>query len=92
MDVEGRFSPYQQLGQAQVCEPDRQFITKIVMAMGCSGVGGQEVGVKCGCMQGCCEGVRLDVRSCRPSQVAVCMKTNRVGAAKPILGFATARA
>jgi len=30
-----------------VCEPDRQFIAKIEMAMRWSGVGGEEVGVKC---------------------------------------------
>jgi len=39
------------------------FIAKIEMAMRCIGVGGEEVGVKCGCMQGCCEGARLGVRS-----------------------------
>ena len=45
--------------------PDRQFIAKIEMAMRCKGVGGREVGVKCGCMQGCCEGARPGMRSWR---------------------------
>ena len=48
-----------------MCEPDRQFIAKLEMAMGCRGVGGEEVGVKCGCMQGCSEGERPGVRSCQ---------------------------
>jgi len=39
------------------------FIAKLDMAMKCNGVGGEEVGVKCGCMQGCCEGARPGVRS-----------------------------
>ena len=43
--------------------PERQFIAKIEMAMGCRGIGGEEVRVKCGCMQRCCEGVRPGVRS-----------------------------
>jgi len=65
-----------------VCALDRQFIAKIEMAMRWSGVGGEEVGVKCGCMQGCCEGARLGVRSCLCMvQVALSTKTNRVGAA-----------
>ena len=29
---------------------DTLFIAKTEMAMGCRGVGGEEVGVKCGCM------------------------------------------
>jgi len=46
------------------------------------GVCGEEVGVKCGCMQGCCEDARSGVRSWRRMvQVAVSTKTNRVGAA-----------
>ena len=62
--------------------PDRQFIAKIEMAMGCRGVGREEVGVKCGCMQRCYEGARAGVRSQRSmEQVAVSTKTNRVGAA-----------
>ena len=48
-----------------MCEPDRQFIAKIEMAMGCRGVGREEVGVKCGRIQGCCEGERPGVRSRR---------------------------
>ena len=47
-----------------MCEPDRQFIAKIEMAMRWSSVGGEEVGVKCGCMQRCCEGAMQGVRSC----------------------------
>jgi len=38
-------------------------IAKIQMAMRCNSVDGEEVGVKCGCMQGCCEGARPGVRS-----------------------------
>ena len=45
---------------------DRQFTAKIEMATICRGVGGGEVGVKCGCMQECCGGARPGVRSCRP--------------------------
>ena len=52
------------------------------MTMGCRGVDGEEVGVKCGGMQRCCEGARPGVRSRRSmEQVAVSMKTSRVGAA-----------
>jgi len=43
--------------------PDREFIAKIEMAMRWSGVDGEEVGVKCGCVQGCCVGARPGVRS-----------------------------
>ena len=50
--------------------------------MRCRGVGGEEVGVKCGCMQGCCEWARPGMRSWwRMMQVAVSTKTNRFGAA-----------
>ena len=42
--------------------PDRQFVAKIEMAMRCSSVWREEVGVKCGCMQGCCVGAWLGVR------------------------------
>jgi len=52
------------------------------MAMRYSGVGGREVGVQCGCMQGCCVGARSGVRSWQSMvQVAESTKTNRVGAA-----------
>jgi hypothetical protein len=62
--------------------PDRLFIAKVEMAMGRRGVGGNEVGVKCGGMQRCCEGARPGVRSRRSmKQVAVSTKTSRVGAA-----------
>ena len=65
-----------------MCEPERQFIAKIEMAMRWRGVGGEEVGMKCGGIHGCCEGARPGVRSC-PSlcmvQVALSTKTNRVG-------------
>jgi len=65
-----------------VCEPDRQFIAKLEMAMGCRGVGGEEVGVKCGCMQGCREGARSGVRFWRRMvQATVRLQTNRFGAA-----------
>jgi len=60
----------------------RLFIAKTEMAMRCRGVCGEEVGVKCGCMQGCCEGARPGVRSWRRMvQVEVSTKTNRFGAA-----------
>ena len=41
------------------------FIARIEMATRCRDVGGEEVGVKCGCIQGpgCCEGARSGVRS-----------------------------
>ena len=60
---------------------DRQLIAKIEMAMRWSGVGGEEVGVKCGCTQGCCVGARPGVRSWQSMvQAAASTKTNRVGA------------
>ena len=62
--------------------PDRLFIAKTEMVMRCNCVGGEEVGVKCGGMQKCCEGARPGVRARRSTkQVAVSTKTNRVGAA-----------
>ena len=62
--------------------PDRLFIAKIEMAMRWSGVGGEELGVKCGCMQVCCLSARPGVRIWRSMvQVAASTKTNRVGAA-----------
>jgi len=60
----------------------RQFIAKIEMTTRYRSVGGEEVGVKCGCMQECYEGARQGVRSWRPMvQVAMSTKTNKVGAA-----------
>jgi len=60
----------------------RQFIAKIEMATRCWGVGGEEVGVKCGCMQGCYEGAKQGVRFWRAMvQITMSMKTNKVGAA-----------
>jgi len=56
------------------------FIAKIEMAMRCNSVGGEEVGVTCGCMQGCCEGARPGVRSWQV-QVPMSTNTNKVGAA-----------
>jgi len=48
------------------CAPGTgSFIAKIEMAMRYRDVGREEVGVKCGCMQGCCEGARPGVRSCQ---------------------------
>jgi len=65
-----------------VCAWDRPSKAKIQMAMGCRGVGGEEVGVECGCMQGCCEGARLGARfSLCMVQEVLSTKTNRVGAA-----------
>ena len=52
------------------------------MAMGCRGVGGEEVGVKCGGMQRCCDSARLGMKSWRSMvHIAANMKTNRVGTA-----------
>jgi len=42
-------------GDAQRHARDRLFIAKTEMAMRCRGVGGEEVEVKCDCMQGSCE-------------------------------------
>jgi len=82
VDVEGSSVLSGYRGEAQRHMPDRQFIAKNEMAMRWSGVGGEEVGVKCGCMQGCCICARPGVRSCWSMvQVAVSTKTNRVGAA-----------
>jgi len=48
--------------------------------MGCKGVGGEEVGVKCGGMRGCCDGARPGVRAQQnKGKVAVSTKTNKVG-------------
>jgi len=63
-----------------MCQTD-SFIIKIEMTMRCNGVGGEEVGVKCDCMQGCCEGARPGVRSWQAMvQVAMSTKTNKVSA------------
>jgi len=84
----GSRCPLRRFGQAQVCAQDRLFIAKTEIAMGCRGVGGEEVGVKCGCMQGSCEGARPGVRSWRSMvQVAASKKTKRVGAAARLLFF-----
>ena len=46
--------------------------------MRCRGVDGEEVGVKCCCMQGCCECARLGMRSWwRMMQVVVSTNTRR---------------
>jgi len=62
------------------CAPGTDsFIAKIEMPMRCRGVGGEEVGVKCGCMQWCCEGARPGVRFWKATvQVAMSTKTNKV--------------
>ena len=58
------------------------FIAKIEMDTRCRDVGGEEVGVKFDCMQGCCEVARLGARSWQAMvQVAMSTKTNKVGAA-----------
>ena len=45
-------------------------------------MGGEEVGVNCVCMKGCCEGARSGVKSWRAVvQVAMNTKTKKVGAA-----------
>jgi len=82
MDVDGSsvLSGYRDEARRHVL--DRQFIAKIEMAMRWSSVDGEEVGVKCGCMQGCSVGARQGVRSWRSMvQAAASTKTNRVGAA-----------
>jgi len=63
VDVGGRSILSGCWGEAQQHARDRLFIAKTEMAMGYRCVGGEEVGVKCGCMQGCCEGARPGVRS-----------------------------
>jgi len=50
------------MGQGQVCAPAGIFIGKIEMTTRYRGVGWEEVGVKCCCIQGCCEGARPGVR------------------------------
>ena len=58
------------------------FIAKIEMAVRCNSVSGEEMGVKCGCMQGCCEGARHGMRSWGSMvQVVMSTKTDKVGAA-----------
>ena len=59
----GSHCPYQRLEQAQVCARDRLLMVKVEIAVRCSGVGGEEVGVMCGCMQGCCVGAKPGVSS-----------------------------
>jgi len=57
-----------------------QCIAKGEMTMRYRGVVGEEVGVKCGCTQGCCEFARLGMRSWwRKMQVAMSTRTNRFG-------------
>jgi len=82
VDVEGRAVLSEHCGGAQWYTPDRLFAAKIEMDMRCNSVGGEDVGVKCGCMQGCCECTRPGVRFwwCMV-QVVVSTQTNRFGAA-----------
>jgi len=69
-------------GWSSCARGDSQFKAKGEMAMRCRGVGREEVGVKCGCIQGCCEGARPGVRSWQVMvHVAMSTKTNKVGAA-----------
>jgi len=57
------------------------FTFKIGMTMRYNSVCGEEVGVKCGCIQGCCECARPGVRFWqRMVQVTVSTHTNRFGA------------
>ena len=54
-------------------------MTKIEMVTRCRGVGWEEVGLKCCCIQGCCEGVKSGVRSWETVvKVATSTKTNQV--------------
>jgi len=70
------------VGTSPGVRASRQFVAKTEMATRCRGVGGEEVGVKFGCMQGCCEAARQVVRSWRPMvQVAMRTKINKLGAA-----------
>ena len=64
------------------CAPGTgRFIAKIEMATRCRGMGGEEVGVKCGCMQCCCEDARPGVSLWQAMvQVAMSTKTNKVAA------------
>ena len=64
------------------CAPLQAVYSQNTETMRCRGVGGEEVGVKCDCMQGCCECARTGMRVwwC-VMQVAVSTKTNRFGAA-----------
>ena len=81
VEVEGRSILNSYWGEAQRHARDSLFTANTVMAMGYRGVGGEEVGVKCDCMQGCCEGARPGVRSWQVMvQVAMSTKTNKVGA------------
>ena len=66
------------VGTSPGVRADRQFIAKIEMAMRCRSVGGEEVGVKCDCMQECCECARTGMTFWwRVMQIAVSTKTNR---------------
>ena len=64
MDVEGISVLSVYLGETQRHVPDRHFIVKMKMTMRWRGVGGEEVGVKCACIQGCCVCARPGVKSC----------------------------
>jgi len=82
VDVEGSSVLSDGWDQHRFAHGDRQFIAKGEMAMGCRGVDGEEVGAKCGCMQGCCDCARPGVRSWRRMvQLAVSTKNNKFGAA-----------
>jgi len=68
-------------GYPRCMHGNSQFIAKGEIDMRCRGAGGEEVGVKCGCMQACCECARPGMQSWwRMMQVVVSAKTNRFGA------------
>jgi len=62
-DVEGRAVLSDSWDKSRCAPGTGSFIAKIEMTTRYRDVGGEEVGVKCGCMQGCCEGTRPGVRS-----------------------------
>ena len=62
-DVEGHAVLSDSWDKPRCAPRTDSFIVKKEMAMRCRDVIGQEVGVKCGCIQGCCEGARPGVRS-----------------------------
>jgi len=62
-DVEGRAVLSDDWDKPRCAPGTGSFLGKIQMAARCRDVAGEEVGVKCGCMQRCCESARPGVRS-----------------------------
>ena len=66
-----------------VARPGQAVYSQNKYGYGVQDVGGEDVGMKCGGMQRCCEGAMPGVRAQRGMEqvlVAVTTKTNRVGA------------